>query len=66
MTTKIKVGDLTLRQVKEILNRHCTWDCRECLVKHNADYVLCKLSIEYDLGLDFTDNMLEQEVIINE
>lgn len=63
MTTKtIKIGDLTLRQLKEILNTHCSWPCNECKVKHKADYVVCQLCLEYDLAFDWTDNMLNQEI----
>ena len=58
MTTKtIKVGDLTLRQVKEILETPCSWSCRECREKHNAMAVLCQISLDYDLTFDWTYGM---------
>lgn len=58
MTTKIKVGDLTLKQLREILDRSCPWSCKECREKHSADYIICNADFEFN----FEDSLLDQDI----
>jgi hypothetical protein len=56
------IGDLTLKEVKEVLDRGCPWSCTECKVKHKIDYLLCREDFEFD----FDDKLLDKEIEVDE
>lgn len=57
-----KIGDLTLKQFKEELDRSCPWSCKECKEKHKLDYIICHEDFEFD----FNDKFFEQEIEVEE
>lgn len=57
---KKKIGELTLREFAEIMDRPCSWPCRECKEKHNAEYVFCQSDFEYDSAI--LDSLLDKEI----
>ena len=60
-----KLGELTLREFTEIMNRSClAKTCRECKEKHTADYVLCRSDFEYDSGV--LESLLDEEIEVEE
>lgn len=59
-----KLGELTLREFAEIINRPClSTTCRECKEKHSADYVICRANFEYDPKIEL---ILDEEIGVGE
>ena len=59
-----KLGELTLREFAEIINRPClSATCRECKEKHSADYVICRANFEYDPRVE---SLLDEEIEVEE
>ena len=62
MTKTIKIGDLTLNQIRKITSRCSNYkSCYECEKKDNQCFKVCKVHI-----MIIESDLLDQEVEINE